>query len=163
MKAISFPQKMVKYKYVFAAVALGVLLMLLPGEKKAESEAVPRGDPFDRLAVQSEMEEVLGAVDGAGKLRLLLSVESGTELELASNISEEREEGSAARETQVLTLDAGSSEEVVVTKSRYPRFTGALIVCEGAGSASVRLALTQAVSSLTGLTADKIAVIKGKP
>jgi membrane peptidoglycan carboxypeptidase len=45
----------------------------------------------------------------------------------------------------------------------WPRFTGALIVCEGAGNASVRLALTQAVASLTGLTADRITVVKGKP
>ncbi|MBQ1242637.1 MAG: stage III sporulation protein AG, partial [Oscillospiraceae bacterium] len=75
----------------------------------------------------------------------------------------EREDGSLSQEKKTLVLDSGSSESVVVTKSRYPRFTGALIVCEGAGNASVRLALTQAVASLTGLTADRITVVKGKP
>ncbi|MBE6910130.1 MAG: hypothetical protein E7474_11250 [Ruminococcaceae bacterium] len=43
------------------------------------------------------------------------------------------------------------------------RCSGALVVCEGAGSAAVRLQLTQAVSALTGLSSDKIAIVKGKP
>ena len=43
------------------------------------------------------------------------------------------------------------------------RWTGAVIVCEGGESAAVRLRLTQAVRALTGLSADKIAVIKGRP
>ena len=43
------------------------------------------------------------------------------------------------------------------------RWTGAVIVGEGGESAAVRLKLTQAVRALTGLSADKIAVIKGRP
>ncbi|MBR3562004.1 MAG: hypothetical protein IKN81_10870 [Oscillospiraceae bacterium] len=43
------------------------------------------------------------------------------------------------------------------------RWTGAVIVCEGGDSAAVRLELTQAVRALTGLSADKIAVIRGRP
>jgi len=39
---------------------------------------------------------------------------------------------------------------------------GALVVCDGAERASVRLAVTQAVSSLTGLGSNKIAVVKMK-
>ena len=43
------------------------------------------------------------------------------------------------------------------------RWAGAVVVCEGGGSATVRLQLTQAVSALTGLPSDKIAIVKGKP
>ena len=43
------------------------------------------------------------------------------------------------------------------------RWAGAVIVCEGGGSAAVRLQLTQAVSALTGLSSDKIAIVKGNP
>jgi len=43
------------------------------------------------------------------------------------------------------------------------RWAGAVVVCEGGGSAAVRLQLTQAVSALTGLPSDKITVVKGKP
>ncbi len=162
VKLVSLSQQLTKYRYALGVLALGAVLMLLPSPQKTES-AEPTGDPFDRLAVQREMEQILSKVDGAGALKLMLSVSSGSELELASDESAQQEEGRAVRERKPLVLDSGSSERVVVTKSCYPGYTGALIVCEGAGNAAVRLSLTQAVSSLTGLTADKITVVKGKP
>lgn len=155
-------QKLGNYKYALGVVALGLVLMLLPSPS-TEEKAPLQSDTFDRAALQREMESILSAVEGAGRLSLMLSVESGAELELAGDTKAEREDGSLSQEKKTLVLDSGSSESVVVTKSRYPRFTGALIVCEGAGNASVRLALTQAVASLTGLTADRITVVKGKP
>ena len=148
-----------KYGYALTAAALGILLLLLPTDKK-EAEPPDVQDPFDRMALQREMEDILGAVDGAGALRVMLSVDSGSALELAEDVAAESE----SRKTQTVVLGAGSGkQEIVVTRSVYPRITGALVVCEGAGSAAVRLDISQAVGALTGLSADKISVIKGKP
>ena len=47
-------------------------------------------------------------------------------------------------------------------KTLYPVYQGAVVVCEGAERAAVRLAIVEAVSSLTGLGSDKISVIKMK-
>lgn len=60
-------------------------------------------------------------------------------------------------------LGSGAGAEVVVTHSRYPRFVGALIVCEGGDRADVQLNVTQAVSALTGLSSDRITVVRGTP
>ncbi len=43
------------------------------------------------------------------------------------------------------------------------RWIGAVVVCEGAESAAVRLELTRAVAALTGLSTEKIAIVRGKP
>jgi len=43
-----------------------------------------------------------------------------------------------------------------------PTYLGAVIVCQGADSASVRLAIVSAVGSVTGLSTDKITVLKMK-
>lgn len=43
------------------------------------------------------------------------------------------------------------------------RWEGAVVVCEGADSAAVRLTLTQALRALTGLPSDRITIVKGKP
>ena len=56
----------------------------------------------------------------------------------------------------------GSEKEPAVQSTVYPTYQGALVVCDGAERASVRLAVTQAVSSLTGLGSNKIAVVKMK-
>lgn len=110
-----------RFKYALAAVLAGVLLLILPTgtSRKADSEQTAQ-EPYP--AVQSEMERVLSAFDGVGRLRLMLTVVPGTE-----------------------------------------RWAGAVIVCEGGDNAAVRLQLTRAVSSLTGLSSDKITVVKGKP
>ena len=53
-------------------------------------------------------------------------------------------------------------QDVVITQQRYPLYQGAVVVCQGAGKASVRLAVTEAIAALTGLTSDKISVVKWK-
>ena len=59
--------------------------------------------------------------------------------------------------------DVGRLRLMLTGDAAAQRWTGAVIVCEGGESAVVRLKLTQAVRALTGLSADKIAVIKGRP
>ena len=72
-------------------------------------------------------------------------------------------QGQTKQEKQVLTVNRGSGrQEVVVTQQLYPTYQGAVVVCEGAGSSSVRLAVVNAVSVLTGLSSDRISVVKWK-
>ena len=111
-----------KYKYAIAVILFGMLLMLLPTGGGRGTEAAGPSAAETRPSVQSEMEAALAAFDGAGRLRLVLSMEPGTQ-----------------------------------------RCMGALVVCEGGGSAAVRLELTRALSALTGLSSEKIAIVKGKP
>ena len=107
----------------------------------------------------------LRAIDGVGELRLMLTVDSSTKRELAQDTTAERS-GSEdmKRKSETVVVGTGSgTQEVVVTNRVYPRYVGALVVCEGGGSAGVRLAVTQAVSALTALPSDKITVLQGKP
>ena len=50
----------------------------------------------------------------------------------------------------------------MVTRTVYPTYRGALVVCQGADRAEVRLAVTEAVTALTGLTADRVTVAKSQ-
>lgn len=156
-----------KYRLAAAVILLGVVLMLLPGGEKAEQSAPPAGETecFDRAAVQSEMEDILRGIDGVGELTLMLTVDAGTKRELAQDVTEEQSGGEdIKKKTETLVLGAGSGvQNVVVTESVYPRYVGALVVCEGADSAGVRLAVTNAVSVLTALPSDRISVVRGKP
>lgn len=163
-KVHSWTRYLGKYGYVLGVAVLGIVLMLLPSGSKESVESEKMQDPFDRIALQREMEDILKAIDGAGRLRVMLSVSSGSELELAQDVTAQKETESSSRKTQTIVLGVGSGrQEIVVTKSVYPRITGALVVCEGAGNASVRLDLVNAVGALTGLSADKISVVKGRP
>ena len=147
-----------KYRYAALIVLAGVVLMLLPtgGSEAAES--------FSLEETEKRMAEVLGTINGVGRVRIMLTLRSGSTLRLAedSTISDSTG-GQTKQEKQVLTVNRGSGrQEVVVTQQLYPTYQGAVVVCEGAGSSTVRLAVVNAVSVLTGLSSDKISVVKWK-
>ena len=160
-----------KYKYVLLTALLGVLLLLLPQDEKAAATAsAPPSSAvtFDPAARLSEVEDILSSLDGVGKLSLMLTVEGGGAYELAQDETASLkargdEVDEQTRKTETVVLGGGTSAEVVVTHSRYPRFVGALVVCEGGDRADVQLKVTQAVSALTGLSSERISVVKGTP
>ncbi len=156
-----------KYKYAALVVLIGAGLLLwpsgrnrLPGTKSGDSETAAVRE------LQSEMETILSSMSGVGQVRVLLTAESDGERQLAQN-TELRYSGETAapsdysrRSEAVLTGAGSSGDEAIVVRTLYPTYRGALVVCQGGDRAEVQLAVTQAVSSLTGLTADRITVAK---
>jgi len=66
------------------------------------------------------------------------------------------------RITTITVTGTNRNEEGLIKQINPPTYLGAIIICQGADSASVRLAIVDAVSKLTGLGADSIAVLKMK-
>ena len=159
-----------RYKYVALTAVLGIVLLLLPGgnEKKQEGGAPDAAEDFDRTALQEEMEEILSSLDGVGHLKLMLTVDGGSAYELARDEAQTQKRsgentGERTQKSETVVLGSGVSAGVVVTRSRFPAFIGALVVCEGGDRAEVRLRVTQAVAALTGLSSERITVVKGTP
>lgn len=155
-----------KYRLAALVVLLGVVLMLLPTGGKAQTPGdggETLWETFSLEETEKRMAEVLGAIDGVGRVRIMLTLRAGSTLRLAEDSSLSDSSGQTKQEKQVLTVNRGSGrQEVVVTQQLYPTYQGAVVVCEGAGSSSVRLAVVNAVSVLTGLSSDRISVVKWK-
>ena len=155
-----------KGKFALPVLGLGVLLLLWPsGTGETKSAASPETTAEETAAQQQkEMERILSRIEGAGELHLMLTLESDGERTLAEDREETlggspgAPESQSRRETVILSVSGG--EEVVVTRRESPVYRGALVVCQGADRAEVKLAVTQAVAALTGLGADRITVVK---
>lgn len=154
-----------KYKYVLLAAAVGVVLLLWPGSRAETADAAP--DPLPSAGrgelqkTEAAMEEILGEIRGVGRVDVMLTLHSGSELVLAEEgtlrySGDSRSPDSYERSSQPITGSGG----VVVTQEMYPRYRGALVVCDGGGNDSVRLQVISAVSALTGLGADRIVVVQ---
>lgn len=159
-------QEMLK-KYRFAAIvaAAGVVLMLLPGAKTETQETeTTDGASFSLEETERRMEELLGAMEGVGRVRVMLTLRSGETLSLAEDSSASTGSGGDTRQdSQVLTVSRGSGkQEVVVTGRLYPRYQGAVVVCQGASDSRVRLRVLETVAVLTGLGSDKISIAEWK-
>ena len=154
-----------KYRFAALVALAGVVLMLLPGKKDSMPDAeTAEGETFSLEETERRMAEVLGAMDGVGRVQVMLTLRSGETLSLAEDSSATLGSGGDVRQdSQVLTVNRGSGkQEVVVTQRLYPTYQGAVVVCQGAGDSRVRLTVVDAVSVLTGLSSDKISVVKWK-
>ena len=152
-----------KYKYVGLVVLAGILLMLLPG-KKTDAQTQESGGSFSLEDTERRMEELLGRMDGVGRVQVMLTLRSGETLSLAEDSSATLGSGGDVRQdSQVLTVNRGSGkQEVVVTQRLYPTYQGAVVVCQGAGDSRGRLRVMETVAVLTGLSSDKISVVQWK-
>lgn len=148
-----------EYRYVALVIGLGVLLMLLPGGKREKPEPVTTAQPTEPASLQQELENILCLVSGAGKVRVLLTQSAGEQILYQQD--EEDDSQSIRRDTVILS-DSDRTQSGLVSQVLPPKYLGAIILCQGAESASVRLAILEAVAKATGLSADKISVLKMK-
>ena len=154
-----------RYKFAALVVLIGAVLLLWPSGEDRTAGTSPAQTAQESGNIQAELEEILGTIQGVGQVRVMLTVDSGGERQLAqdteltySGATEAPEDYS--RRSETVLVDAGSNDEVVVTRQVYPTYRGALVVCQGGDQAAVKLAVTEAVAALTGLNADCITVAK---
>lgn len=157
-----------KYKFAALVALAGVVLLLWPsGDGETAERASPQAVSAAQTELQQEMEDILGRIQGVGEVQVLLTVDADGERQLAQD-SELSYSGSTAapedysRSAQTVLVDDGSGDAPVVIRTVYPTYRGALVVCQGGDRADVKLAVTEAVAALTGLTADRITVAKSQ-
>ena len=102
---------------------------------------------------------LLSSMEGVGRVELLLTTTGSDETFYQTDV---RWSGETSEETTVFSANQSAQKTPVVTKTKKASYAGAVVVCDGADSAVVRLRIVQAVSALTGLGSDKISVIKMK-
>lgn len=151
-------EKIKEYKYVAIVVLCGVLLMLIPGKTDA-AESSAGSEPYFSLEEQEKrLEDMLERIEGAGKVKVMLTLKTSTEQILAGD-EDTDSNGDVRRETVIISSGTGKQGAVTI-KYVYPVYMGAAIVAQGADSAAVRLAIIEMTSAATGLEADRISVMK---
>lgn len=145
MKKWSIGNLWKKYKYVGLVVLAGIVLMVLPAGTSAPDPQKDSGG-FSLEDTERRMEELLGRMDGVGRVQVMLTLKNGSSLELAEDADSTERDGETRAQREPVTLNRGSGyQDVVVTRETYPVYLGAVVVCQGAGSSGVRLAVTEAV------------------
>lgn len=149
-----------KYRYALLILVIGILLMLIPTQQstKKTSEEPPPSAPAESSA-EEKLGNILSKIQGAGRVEVILSYASGAQTRYYENTSTD---GDSLRNEAVIISDSGRNQSALISRVDPPVYLGAVVVCQGADSASVRLAIVDAVSKYTGLGADQISVLKMK-
>lgn len=145
-----------KYRYFILALLAGVALLVLPEQPRTQdlphaAEVEPSED------LQQQLEEILVKMDGVGKVQVLLTEASGT-----NTIYQVDENRNQTNLDTVVVMNSQREETGLIKQVIPPQYRGAVIVCQGADRAGVRLSVVEAVKSVTGLSSDCIAVLKMK-
>jgi stage III sporulation protein AG len=152
-----------KYKYAAIILVLGITLMLLPNISSAKKEqpmnVVQKEQSIPDL--DKQLSDVLCRIDGAGKVEVMLTIAKGQQTIYQSNTNETNDERSSTSKIDTVILTDSSRNEYGLIKRVDPAcYQGAIVLCQGADSPSVRLAIIEAVSKATGLSSAKICVLK---
>ena len=115
-------------------------------------------DPRHMYAdLQKKLSTILSQISGVGKVEILLTEAIGSDtiyqMDTRQNLGDA---------DTVIVMDRNREETGLVKQILPPVYRGAVVVCQGADSASVRLSVVDAVKSVTGLSSDCITVLKMK-
>lgn len=126
-----------------------------------------------RKELERKLEEILGEMDGVGKVEVMITTQDGgeriVEKDITRNTQEVSEEdGSVKRDTResqyqegtVFSQENGTTGEPFVSRETVPKVEGVLVVAEGGGNAKVAKNISDAVLALFPVEVHKIKVVK---
>lgn len=150
-----------KYRYVLLILLVGVCLMLIPDLSSGRESTEPVSIVQETVpSLEQQLEQLLSQVKGAGKVSVMLTVENGEYTHYQTN---DTYNGTAPqRQDTVLVTDKDRAQSGLVQRIDPPTYRGALVVCQGADSPAVRLAIVEAVAKVTGLDSSRISILKMK-
>ena len=91
-----------KYRYVLLVIGAGVVLLMLPaggGQDSSGREVQESGETeaFDLERFEEKLAQALSQVEGAGKARVVLTLEEGSRQVLARDREQDRDGGAASK------------------------------------------------------------------
>lgn len=154
-----------KRLFIIVAGIVGILLLVL-------SEFIPEGeenvvitendDEMSFTSYEKDIEErlkkLLESIDGAGKVQVMVTIESGDEKVYAT----ESKKSENNEEKNYVLVDIEGSDSGLLLKIAQPEIRGVAIVCQGADSPTVRNAVVGAVTSVLGISSNRVNVSKMK-
>lgn len=151
-----------KYKYVLLIVAVGVFLMALPQREEKENSPAPAIQTEAEECVSEQLVQILSQIEGVGKVRVMVTEAVGEETVYQTDENRTEGEHDHSYRCETVTISRNGEEAGLVKTVTPPTYLGAIVVCQGGDSPSVKLAVAQAVSAVTGISTDRITVLKMK-
>lgn len=173
---------------------VGIVLLVASATifKPEKPAAVPTGEPESingadaaqqteavetyEQGLEKRLEQTLSLVEGAGNVRVMVTINYGKEIVVAQNIdatesvNDEKDNEGGTRNVQsksekntfVMLRQKDGSEYPLILKEIEPKVEGVVIVAEGGDNIVVKDALVRAACSVLGAQSHKVEVLKMK-
>ena len=163
--------------FMFASLIIGVLLLTFPKiitkHNINNSEKINNQEFINKI--QSDLSKLISNIDGAGKTKVLITINEGEETiyamenkhnsqtitdELSPSNQPLKKKIDDKEKKYITTKDSNGNETPLVVKKLEPKIRGAVISCQGAKNKEVKENIIKLVSVALDIDPNKICVTK---
>ena len=170
---------------VILVITLVIINVIWNGDKSS-SKKETQTDQSKKLAVEAletsnnsttqnelsmQLEEILEKIDGVGNVKVLITYSQTNEIipmyneETSQKDTEEKDTSGGTRKVtetdvskEIIYEESNGSKEPITKSIISPKIEGAIITAQGAGNATTKSNIIQAVEAVTGIASHKIQV-----
>lgn len=139
-----------------AAMLLLLLSELLPATPAESPAASASQASAYREQLETQLQDLIGQIDGAGATTVMVTLETGEETVYATDTQSGQTQ---SQETHVLLDDGTALAQTVY----YPQVCGVAVVCDGGGDVRVAARITELVRALLDISSTRICVEQRRP
>lgn len=162
-KLSALTEKIMKDKKALFIVALaiaGMLLILFSDDSKDIKElSVSETASEFRENYEEELEKLISKIEGAGRVSVMITYESGEESVFASDKEESFRNGEQKIKNDYIIVDGEKGETGLKIKSIYPEIKGVAVVCSGASDPVIKERIVSVVSALFDISTKNISIV----
>lgn len=122
--------------------------------------------------LENELSSILGKIQGAGRVSVMITLESGKEIvpakdeSISDKVTNEKDKSGGTRVTDEKTTDdevvfttaQGGNSKPLIIKEINPEVKGVIVVAEGAKDSKIKLRISQAVQTVLDIPAYRVTV-----
>lgn len=162
-KLSALTEKIMKDKKALFIVALaiaGMLLILFSDDSNDIKElSVSETASEFRENYEEELEKLISKIEGAGRVSVMITYESGEESVFASDKEESFRNGEQKIKNDYIIVDGENGETGLKIKSIYPEIKGVAVVCSGASDPVIKERIVSVVSALFDISTKNISIV----
>ncbi|MBE5735799.1 MAG: hypothetical protein E7356_00350 [Clostridiales bacterium] len=166
-------QRKAKIILLLVLAIIAVMMIVLSyskDEKLSSKETLSTSSYLSTLdyceQIELRLKSIISQIDNAGDVEVMVTVDGSPEYVYASDnnsTSSSNSSGitSSSSSSSPIIVGAGASSSALILTESLPDIKGVIVVATGAGNVAVKLDILNAVSTLLGISRDKVSVLKG--
>lgn len=171
-----------KLLIIICAGILGMVLLLITEfaqqdniEKVANSANKNSKYSYEhqyKCQIQTELQKLISSIDGAGKTKVMITLESGSKSvyavdekiddnnDMLQGDKDYQKDSEYSKETEHIIVNSSKNDEGLVIEVLQPKVRGVAVVCQGADSAMVRKDITDTVKAVLNIDSNRVCITK---
>ncbi len=148
----------------FLGIILIVFSLPLEKDKNREAAKLPEEKVFNEKDYTADLEaklsEMISLINGAGNTKVIITLECDYETVYAKDGSLSQGDDSTDEDSEYIIIDRDDAQGGLLLKTVAPKVRGVAVVCEGGDNQYVRNAVTEMLTAVLDVGANRISVSK---